>query len=48
MVILTLALREKVDKKAGALFIVLYLLSYAMLRVTYNARDRSKPFILML
>ncbi|MCW3994474.1 MAG: hypothetical protein NWE85_07945, partial [Candidatus Bathyarchaeota archaeon] len=34
MVILTLALREKVDKKAGALFIVLYLLSYAMLRVT--------------
>ena len=34
MVILTLALREKVDKKAGAMFIVLYLLSYAMLRVT--------------
>lgn len=34
VVILTLALREKVDKKAGALFIVLYLLSYAMLRIT--------------
>ncbi len=34
VVILTLALREKVDKKAGALFIFLYLLSYTMLRVT--------------
>ncbi|MFQ6081115.1 MAG: sodium:calcium antiporter [Candidatus Bathyarchaeia archaeon] len=34
VVILTLALREKVDKKAGALFIVLYLLSYTMLSVT--------------
>jgi cation:H+ antiporter len=34
VVILTLALREKVDKKAGALFILLYLLSYTMLSVT--------------
>lgn len=33
VVILTLALREKVDKKAGALFIFLYLLSYTTLRV---------------
>ena len=33
VVILTLALREKVDKKAGALFILLYLLSYTTLRV---------------
>jgi len=32
VVILTLALREKVDKKAGALFILLYLLSYTTLR----------------
>jgi cation:H+ antiporter len=31
-VILTLALREKVDKISGALFILLYLLSYLMLR----------------
>jgi Ca2+/Na+ antiporter len=34
VVVLTLALREKLDKKAGALFIALYLLSYTMLRVT--------------
>ena len=34
VVILTLALREKVDKKAGALFIFVYLLSYTLLRVT--------------
>jgi len=34
MVVLTLALREKVDKKAGALFILIYLLSYTLLRVT--------------
>ncbi|TET18689.1 sodium:calcium antiporter [Candidatus Bathyarchaeota archaeon] len=34
VVILTLALREKVDKKAGALFILVYLLSYTLLRVT--------------
>ena len=33
IIILTLALREKVDKKAGALFILLYLLSYTTLRV---------------
>ena len=33
VVILTLALREKVDKKAGALFIFLYLFSYTLLRV---------------
>ena len=33
VVILTLALREKVDRKAGALFISVYLLSYALLRV---------------
>jgi len=32
VVILTLALREKVDRKAGALFIFVYLLSYALLR----------------
>jgi cation:H+ antiporter len=32
VVILTLALREKVDRKAGALFILVYLLSYALLR----------------
>jgi cation:H+ antiporter len=34
VVVLTLALREKVDKKAGALFIFVYLLSYTLLRVT--------------
>jgi len=34
VVISTLALREKVDKKAGALFIFVYLLSYILLRVT--------------
>jgi len=34
VVILTLALREKVDRKAGALFIFLYLFSYATLSVT--------------
>ncbi len=34
IIILTLALREKVDKKAGALFIFVYLLSYTLLRVT--------------
>jgi len=33
VVISTLALREKLDKKAGALFLFLYLLSYVMLRV---------------
>lgn len=33
VVVLTLALREKVDKKAGALFIFVYLLSYALLYV---------------
>lgn len=33
VVISGLALREKLDKKAGALFIALYLLSYAMLRI---------------
>jgi len=33
VVILTLALRERVDKKAGALFIAIYLLSYATLSV---------------
>ncbi|MDH5451397.1 MAG: hypothetical protein OEX77_10990, partial [Candidatus Bathyarchaeota archaeon] len=33
VVILTIALREKVDKKAGALFISVYLLSYTLLRV---------------
>ena len=33
LVISTLALREKVDKKAGALFIFIYLLSYTLLRV---------------
>jgi cation:H+ antiporter len=32
VVILTLALREKVDRKAGALFILVYLLSYELLR----------------
>ncbi len=32
VVVLTLALREKVDKKAGALFIFVYLLSYTLLR----------------
>jgi len=31
VVILTLALRKKVDKKAGALFIFVYLLSYTLL-----------------
>jgi len=30
VVVLTLALREKVDKKAGALFIIVYALSYAL------------------
>lgn len=33
VVILTLALREKVDKKAGALFIILYSLAYTLLYV---------------
>jgi cation:H+ antiporter len=33
VIISMLALREKVDKKAGALFLFLYLLSYALLRV---------------
>jgi len=33
VVILTLALRKKVDRKAGALFIFVYLLSYTLLRV---------------
>jgi cation:H+ antiporter len=33
VVILTLALRQKVDKKVGALFIFVYLLSYTLLRV---------------
>ncbi len=33
VVILTLALRKKLDKKAGALFIILYLLSYVLLTV---------------
>ena len=33
VVVLTLALRERVDKKAGALFILVYLLSYALLYV---------------
>ena len=31
VVVLTLALREKVDKKAGALFIIVYALSYTLL-----------------
>ena len=31
VVILTLALREKVDRRAGALFIILYLISYTLL-----------------
>jgi cation:H+ antiporter len=34
VVVSTLALREKVDKKAGALFIFVYLLSYTLLSVT--------------
>ena len=34
VIISTLALRGKIDKKAGALFLFLYLLSYTMLRVT--------------
>lgn len=34
VVVLTLALRERVDKKAGALFILIYLLSYTLLGVT--------------
>ena len=34
VVVSTLALREKVDKKAGALFIIVYLLSYTLLGVT--------------
>lgn len=33
VVILTLALREKLDRKAGALFIIVYLFSYTMLHV---------------
>ena len=33
VVILTLALRKKLDKKAGALFILIYLLSYVLLSV---------------
>jgi cation:H+ antiporter len=33
VVILTLALRKKVDRKAGALFIFVYLLSYMLIRV---------------
>jgi len=33
VIISTLALRGKIDKKAGALFLFLYLLSYAMLSV---------------
>jgi len=33
VVVLTLALREKVDRKAGALFIFVYLLSYTLLLV---------------
>jgi cation:H+ antiporter len=33
VVILTLALRKKLDKKAGALFILIYLLSYLLLSV---------------
>jgi len=32
IVILTLALRKKVDRKSGALFIIIYLLSYLTLR----------------
>ena len=34
VIIATLALRGKIDKKAGALFLFLYLLSYTLLRVT--------------
>jgi cation:H+ antiporter len=34
VIISTLALRGKIDKKAGALFLFLYLLSYTLLRVT--------------
>lgn len=33
VIISTLALREKIDKKAGALFLVLYSFSYAMIRI---------------
>ena len=33
VVIITLALRKKLDKKAGALFILIYLLSYVLLAV---------------
>lgn len=33
VVIITLALRKKLDKKAGALFIIIYLLSYVLLTV---------------
>ena len=33
VVILTLALRKKADRKAGALFILVYLLSYTLLRI---------------
>ncbi|MHA2315625.1 MAG: hypothetical protein ACXACF_10175 [Candidatus Hermodarchaeia archaeon] len=33
VVILTIALREKVDRKAGALFILVYLLAYTLLGV---------------
>ena len=34
LVVATLALRERVDKKAGALFILIYILSYTLLGVT--------------
>ena len=33
IVISTLALREKVDRKAGAIFILVYFLFYLLLRV---------------
>jgi cation:H+ antiporter len=33
IIVLTLALREKVDRKVGALFLVLYLLSYVLLYI---------------
>jgi cation:H+ antiporter len=35
LVILTLALRERLDKKAGIFFIILYGLSYAVLSVQF-------------
>jgi cation:H+ antiporter len=38
VVVLTLALREKVDKKVGALFIFVYLLSYTLLREAPSMR----------